>query len=67
MELFGLIRHLVADMSPFLCSFDVDAKMGEVWPVKCRFVVREILQTEIAYVRSLSDIVKVRWVWLVSG
>ena len=45
----------------FFYSFDIDEKIGEAWPVKCRFVVREILQTEIAYVRSLGDIVKVSW------
>ena len=43
----------------FTFSFDVDERIGEAWPVKCCFVVREIIQTEIAYVQSLGEIIKV--------
>ena len=39
--------------------FDVDEQIREAWPLKCCFVVKEIMQTEIAYVQSLADIIKV--------
>ena len=43
----------------FYFSFDIDEKIGGAWPVKCCFVVREIVQTEIAYVQSLGEIIRV--------
>lgn len=33
--------------------------MRGAWPPKCCFVVKEIMQTEIAYVQALADIIKV--------
>ena len=32
----------------------------EAWPVKCAYVVSEILQTEEAYLQALDDIIQVR-------
>lgn len=40
-------------------SYDADEQIREAWPLKCCFVVKEIMQTEIAYVQSLADIIKV--------
>ena len=31
----------------------------EVWPEKCAYVVSEILQTEVAYLQALDDIMQV--------
>lgn len=42
-------------------SFDTEEQIREAWPLKCCFVVKEILQTEIAYVQALADIIKVNW------
>ena len=50
------------------CSFEVEEKIREAWPVKCCFVVKEMMQTEIVYVQALADIIKVgQHPWLVPG
>lgn len=40
-------------------SYDAEEQIQEAWPIKCCFVVKEIMQTEIAYVQALEDIIKV--------
>lgn len=41
-------------------SFEAEEQIRDAWPLKCCFVVKEIMQTEIAYIQSLADIIKVR-------
>ena len=41
-------------------SMQVPPPLLTVWPRKCAFIVEEILQTENAYVMSLTETVKVR-------
>lgn len=40
-------------------SLEMEEQIREAWPQKCCFVVKEIMQTEIAYVQALADIIKV--------
>lgn len=42
-----------------VCSYNFEEQLQEAWPIKCCFVVKEIMQTEIAYVQALADIIKV--------
>lgn len=42
------------------CSYEMEELIRESWPLKCCFVVKEIMQTEIAYVQALADIIKVQ-------
>lgn len=41
-------------------SMQVTPQLLAVWPRKCAFIVEEILQTENAYLMSLTETVKVR-------
>ena len=41
------------------CSIEAEEQMRVAWTPKCCFVVKEIMQTEIAYVQALADIIKV--------
>lgn len=41
-------------------SMQVPPSLLTVWPRKCAFIVEEILQTENAYVMSLTETVKVQ-------
>ena len=46
-------------------SFDTKAanfeeSMSQVWPHRCTFVVKELIETERAYVQALGDIIKVK-------
>ena len=36
-----------------------EESMGQVWPHRCTFVVKELIETERAYVQALGDIIKV--------
>ena len=45
-------------------SFDTkaakfEASVSQVWPHHCAFVVKELIQTERAYVQALGEIIKV--------
>lgn len=45
-------------------SFDTKAanfeeSMSQVWPIRCSFIVRELIETERAYVQALGEIIKV--------
>lgn len=41
-------------------SVQVSPQLLAVWPKKCAFIVEEILQTENAYLMSLTETVKVQ-------
>ena len=34
-------------------------RVAEAWPMKCSYVVKELLQTERVYVQDLGEIIKV--------
>lgn len=36
-----------------------EESIGQVWPLRCSFVVKELIETERAYVEALGDIIKV--------
>lgn len=49
-----------ASLSHFSFS-DVDIldKLADSWPVKCTYIVKEMILTERAYVQALTDVIKV--------
>lgn len=40
-------------------AVDFEENMNQVWPHRCSFVVKELIQTERAYVKALGEIIKV--------
>ena len=38
---------------------DFEESVSQVWPQRCSFVVKELIETERAYVEALGDIIKV--------
>lgn len=40
-------------------TVDFEENMNQVWPHRCTFVVKELIQTERAYVKALGEIIKV--------
>lgn len=38
---------------------DFEESMSQVWPLRCSFVVRELIETERTYVQALGEIIKV--------
>ena len=57
---FGwLAQNRILQCSVCVCSLELEEQIREAWSLKCSFVVKEIMQTELAYVQSLADIIKV--------
>lgn len=54
-----LFSYCDDDIACIPFSYDAEEQIQEAWPIKCCFVVKEIMQTEIAYVQALEDIIKV--------
>ena len=44
---------------------DFEESVREIWPRRCTFVVKELIETERVYVRALGDIIKARNVCLI--
>lgn len=58
---FGRAMHRASGtMGIDLDNAEWEKKVMNSWPKKCTFVVREILQTERAYIASLEEIILVR-------
>ena len=38
---------------------DFEESVREIWPRRCTFVVKELIETERVYVRALGDVIKV--------
>jgi len=38
---------------------DILERLSDSWPVKCTYVVKELIVTERAYVQALADIIEV--------
>ena len=38
---------------------DFEESVSQVWPLRCSFIVRELIETERTYVQALGEIIKV--------
>ena len=38
---------------------DFEASVSQMWPHRCSFIVKELIETERAYVEALGDVIKV--------
>ena len=41
---------------------DYEERIAAVWPLKCSYVVKEILETERGYIEALGKIIQVRYI-----
>ena len=53
-----MLLFCTVSLSSFSDSDIVD-KLSQSWPVKCTYIVKELIVTERAYVQSLADVIKV--------
>ena len=44
---------------------DFEESMSQVWPLRCSFIVRELIETERTYVQALGEIIKVYYLPLI--
>ena len=58
---FSRTMHRSGPLGFELENVEWEKKVMNSWPKKCTFVVREILQTERAYIASLEEIILVRY------